>query len=48
MQAKKTHGCVIDRAVSQLARKGLFPPSAWMFAAEGSKSAAEVILLACK
>lgn len=48
MQARNPHGCVIDGAVSQLTRKGPFPPSAWMFDAEGSKSAAEVLLLACK
>jgi len=45
---KKPCVSVIDHAVSQLAKKGLFLASAWMLAAEGSKSPAKVILLACK
>lgn len=48
MQAKNSCGSVIDHAVSQLARKYSFMASARMLAAEGSKSPAKVILLACK
>lgn len=48
MQAKNPCGSVIDHTVSQLGRKGSFLASAWMLAAEGSKSPAKVILLACK